>query len=298
MRRTFPTHLLVALLVGVAGCVSATRLSLGPPIENANSSRPPKGWLLIVGGGGTTPNMYKKAIELGGGEADAKVVIFPQASELPDTGESSAAVWRDNVLDPRHVQVADTKDEKAALALVEVATVIWFPGGVQKRLMDALGGDLPAAIRKRYQDGALIGGTSAGAAVMSSKMITGDYVSENGDEGGLSVVQGNTVQTDRGLGLIDWAIVDQHFFKRRRFNRLLSCVLDNYPKLIGIGIDERTSILVHDRHFEVIGENNVLVIDARDVDPKDIQVREGLPSAALGLKVSLLTHGMGFDVRD
>jgi len=242
--------------------------------------------------------MYKKAIELGGGEADAKVVIFPQASELPDTGESSAAVWRDNVLDPRHVQVADTKDEKAALALVEVATVIWFPGGVQKRLMDALGGDLPAAIRKRYQDGALIGGTSAGAAVMSSKMITGDYVSENGDEGGLSVVQGNTVQTDRGLGLIDWAIVDQHFFKRRRFNRLLSCVLDNYPKLIGIGIDERTSILVHDRHFEVIGENNVLVIDARDVDPKDIQVREGLPSAALGLKVSLLTHGMGFDVRD
>src|SRR5712671_7328661 len=84
MRRTLPTQLLVALPFCVSGCVSATRLSLGPPTENASSSQP-KGWLLIVGGGGTTSNMYKRAIELGGGK-DASVVIFPQASELPDTG--------------------------------------------------------------------------------------------------------------------------------------------------------------------------------------------------------------------
>jgi cyanophycinase len=298
MRRTFPTHLLVALLVGVAGCVSATRLSLGPPIENANPSKP-KGCLLIVGGGGTTANMYQRAIEIGSRDGDAKVVIFPQASELPDTGESSAAVWREAGVPRDNVLVADVKNEKRTRELVESATIIWFPGGVQKRLMDALGKDLPALIRKRYQEGALVGGTSAGAAVMSSTMITGDYVSENGDEGGLSVVQGNTVQTDQGLGLIDWAIVDQHFFKRRRFNRLLSCVLDNHTKLIGIGIDERTAILVQEgSHFEVIGENNVLVIDARHVEPKDIQVKEGLPSSALGLKVSLLTHGMSFDARD
>jgi cyanophycinase len=106
-------------------------------------------------------------------------------------------------------------------------------------------------------------------------------------------VQANTVRTEPGLGLLDWAIVDQHFFKRRRFNRLLSAVLDNHKKLIGIGIDERTSILVQDMKFEVIGESNVLVIDARDAT--DVQVTEGLRSAARGMKVSLLAHGMTFD---
>ena len=292
MRRTLPIQLLAALLVCVTGCVSATRLSLGPATENTSSVRP-KGYLLIVGGGGTTSNMYDKAILLGGGK-DAKVVIFPQASELPDTGKSSATVWLEH--EAATAEVADVKDEKHALDLVESATIIWFPGGVQTNLMKALGDPLKLAIKKRYQDGAVVGGTSAGAAVMSSTMITGEYVGESGEDGGLGAVIANKVKTESGLGLIDWAIVDQHFFKRRRFNRLLSCVLDHHDKLIGIGIDERTAILVHDTSFEVIGESGVLVIDARKVD--EVKNTEGLPQAARGLKVSLLNSGMTFDITD
>jgi cyanophycinase len=279
---------LLALVLGASACASSTSLSLGPVAESSRPA-PPKGWLLIVGGGGTTDDMYARAISLGGG-AGSKVVIFPQASELPDTGESSAAVWRGN--GAGEVRVADTKQEAAALELVKWATIIWFPGGVQARLMDALGTELPAAIKLRYQDGAVVGGTSAGAAVMSSVMITGEIEGEDGDDGGLTFVRSQTVETKRGLGLVDWAVVDQHFVRRRRFNRLLSCVLDN-PRLVGIGIDERTAVLVHDDAFEVLGESNVLVIDARD--SRDVEGKKGLRPSATGLHVSLLAHGMRFE---
>ncbi len=297
MRRLLPIQLLIALLVCATSCVSSTSLSLGPPAENASRVES-KGYLLIVGGGGTTADMYKSALDhIPKGEA-AKVVIFPQASELPDTGESAAAAWRENGVEPGNVRVvADVKkDEAGALEAVKWATIIWFPGGVQKRLMEALGAQLPPAIRKRYQEGAVIGGTSAGAAVMSGKMITGEYVGDTGDEGVPGNVLAETVRTEDGLGLIDWAIVDQHFFKRRRFNRLLSCVLDNHKKLIGIGIDERTAILVHGTSFKVIGESTVLVIDARKADA--VQDKEGLRQAAMGMRMSLLAHGMSYDVAD
>jgi cyanophycinase len=288
MLRHFLTLLPVTLLLCVTACVSSTSLSVGPPAESARPAGP-KGWLLIVGGGGTTDDMYARAIALGGG-AGSKVVIFPQASELPDTGESSAAVWRGN--GAGEVQVADTKDETRALALVESASIIWFPGGVQSRLMSALGAKLAATIKQRYYQGAVVGGTSAGAAVMSSVMITGEVEGDTGEDGGLTFVRAQTVETLRGLGLVDWAIVDQHFVRRRRFNRLLSCVLD-HPHLVGIGIDERTAILVQGNAFEVIGESNVLVIDPRE--SHDVTGRKGLRSSGTGLRVSLLAHGMKFD---
>jgi cyanophycinase len=294
MRRCVPLLPLLTLILCTPACVTSTSLSLEPAAEHSverTAVSAPKGWLLIVGGGGTTDDMYARAIALGGGSG-SKVVIFPQASELPDTGESAAAVWREN--GAGEVHVADTKDEAAALALVESATIIWFPGGVQARLMGALGEQLPEAIKKRYYAGALVGGTSAGAAVMSGVMITGEVEGEN-DDGGLTFVRAGTVETARGLGLVDWAIVDQHFVRRRRFNRLLSSVLD-HPDLVGVGIDERTAILVHGSAFEVIGESNVLVIDARET--RDVQVKKGLRSSGTGLRLSLLAHGMRFDSAD
>jgi len=291
MRHSVLMLALLALLACAGGCVSATSLALEAAPGSAQAASP-KGWLLIVGGGGTTDDMYQSALEHGGGP-NAKVVVFPQASELPDTGESSAAAWRKNGVGD--VRVADTNDEAAALKLVEWATIIWFPGGVQSRLLDALGTKIADAIRKRYQEGALIGGTSAGAAVMPSVMITGEVEGDTGDDGGLTFVRAQTVECKRGLGLIDWAIVDQHFLRRRRFNRLLSCVLD-HPQLVGIGIDERTAILVHGFAFEVIGESNVLVIDARD--STDIQGKAGLSWTATGLKMSLLAHKLKFKARD
>src|SRR2546428_204716 len=78
---------------------------------------------------------------------------------------------------------------------------------------------------------------------------------------------GGTQPTD-GLALWPEVIVDQHFFKRQRFNRLLACVLD-HPELVGVGIDEKTAVVVSNDKCEVIGESTVLVVDARSAVRKE-----------------------------
>ena len=85
-----------------------------------------------------------------------------------------------------------------------------------------------------YRAGAVIGGTSAGAAIMSKVMITGDeLINKDSTNIFLAILKGN-VQTIEGLGFLDQVIIDQHFVKRKRLNRLISVVLEN-PTLPGIG---------------------------------------------------------------
>ncbi len=245
------------------------------------SVRAPKGHLLIIGGNGTTDEIVKRAVSAGGG-ATGRVVIFPQASELPETGAEAVKTWTDAGFG--HAVVADTKDPEAAIRLVREATFIWFPGGDQTRLMKAFENtDIPEAIRARYADGALVGGTSAGAAVMSRVMITG--------EADLQSITAGKTETAPGLGLLPRAIVDQHFLKRQRNNRLISAVLD-HPGLVGVGIDETTAIFVTGNAFEVLGKNSVVVIDARKASA--IQAPAGRLSSGRNLALSVLTAGMTF----
>lgn len=277
---------LLALALFAGSCHSPS--GAGRPSATTSA----KGWLMIVGGGGTTDVMYERAIELGGG-SNSKVVVFPQASELADTGAGSAQAWREH--GAGSAVVADTKDEAAALKLVDEASVIWFPGGVQARLMKALGARLPDAIRQRFREGAVIGGTSAGAAVMSEVMITGEIEGATEEDNGLTFVRAGTVETLQGLGLVDWGVVDQHFVKRRRFHRLLSCVLE-HPGLIGVGIDERTAILVHGPAFEVLGESQVIVVDPRRAKPE--ATPKGERAAGTDLELHLLRPGMRFEIEE
>src|SRR6185503_16489222 len=107
------------------------------------------------------------------------------------------------------------------------------------------------AMHARYAAGAVIGGTSAGAAVMSQVMITGDERHPGGD------------RPDTSEAWITIAIVDQHFLRRRRLNRLISVVLEREPHL-GVGIDESTALVVHpDGHWTVAGASVAVVYDAR-----------------------------------
>lgn len=215
----------------------------------------PKGRLLAVGGGGTTDAIAARAIELAGGPK-ARMLIVPQASDAADAGVKSVEFWREKgFLD---VRILDLKDRAAAKSAIGEADFLWMPGGDQSRLMPALteAGVLDA-IRARYHDGALVGGTSAGAAVLSAAMIIG------GDRADLTNVRAGGTEMGVGLGLWEGVIVDQHFLKRQRFNRLLAGVLD-HPELVGLGIDERTGVVLHpDGSCEVVGDGGVLVIDAR-----------------------------------
>jgi cyanophycinase len=261
-------------------------ITVGLAAVNRAGETGPKGKLVIVGGGGTTDEIVERALALAGGK-DARMLIVPQAAEDDKkSGEDSKKYWMDK--GATHVDILDPTDEKAGLELVAKADFIWMPGGDQVRLVDHLAKTaLPAAMRKRYQDGAVVGGTSAGAAVMSNVMVIG------GDKADLKSVRSGGTETTEGFGFWPAAIVDQHFVKRQRFTRLLACVLD-HPDLVGVGIDEKTAVVVADGHCEVIGESTVLVLDARAAQKRAAKAGETL--SASGLQLNGLHRGDKFDV--
>ena len=123
------------------------------------------------------------------------------------------------------------------------------------------------AMQARYRAGAVVGGTSAGAAIMSDSMITGnqtppgDTTGYYGDE--YPAISRHRIEITPGLGFLPNAIVDQHFIKRERHNRLISAVLE-HPGLVGVGIDESTALEVRpDGPWRVLGESAVVIYDAR-----------------------------------
>ncbi len=243
----------------------------------------PKGHLVISGGGGMPDRIFARAIQLAGGP-DAPVVVFPQASEEADTGDVVSDQWRK--AGSKTVSPVSLTDLAAATRAVEAASLIWFTGGDQVKLLKALDGTgIPEVIARRYREGAVVGGKSAGAAVMSSITLTGDA--------DLQSVTAGATKTVPGLGLWPGVIVDQHFLKRQRHSRLLSLVLD-HPSLVGVGIDEDTAVVVTGPRFEVIGDSSVVVIDARRaaVEPR----AAGVLSAARGIVTHLLTEGMGMEI--
>lgn len=147
--------------------------------------------------------------------------------------------------------------------------LIFFSGGDQMRyrqtLLDEKGSDSPVLMtaRRLYEQGAVIAGTSAGAAMMCDPMIVSGT-----SLGALIGSERDRVRWDRGLGFWPGFIVDQHFIKRGRFGRLLVMLLqqDVHPGIgLGFGVDEDTALLVHGGQVRVIGRSGVLMVDTRRV---------------------------------
>ncbi len=242
------------------------------------------GALVVVGGGTIDPVIVTRTIALAGGP-NAIVAVLPQASAVPTAGDSGVAMWLK--AGAREARKVDFADRAAARSAIERATLIWIPGGQQSRFMDAIAGTgLDDVIRARRNAGAVVAGTSAGAAVMSTMMITGDADLKN-------VKAGGTV-TRPALGLWPEAIVDQHFLQRQRNNRLIAAVLDR-PDLLGVGIDESTAVVVQGSRLEVIGRSTVIVIDGRRAKVAD--TAKGSVAAGTGLAMHVLRAGMTFDLR-
>ena len=250
----------------------------------AHAQPAPKGHLVVIGGGTIPDDVRARTLALAGG-AKAIVVVLPQASELPETGPEAVEVWKK--AGAAKAAVVDVTARATAIAAIKEATLIWFPGGDQTRLMKALDNTgVPEAIQERYRQGATVAGTSAGAAVMSKVMITG-----NGMD--LQAISAKKTDTAPGLGLWPQVIVDQHFLKRQRHNRLLSAVLD-HPQLVGVGIDESTAAVVSGAEFEAIGKSSIVVIDARKAAVAPTSAGE--PIAGRNVTVHVLKAGMRLDL--
>ena len=262
MRRLFLSFLL---------CLFALPLAAQNPAA-------PKGHLIAVGGGKTSVEIVKLALSLGGG-SKAQVVIIPEGSAMLDPGVQSHAFWRQH--GARRVSSINDLSADTARKDIASASIIWMPGGSQTRLMEGLKRyKLAELIRARYQDGAVIGGTSAGAAVMSQTMMLG------GDA--ITSITTGTVPVAEGIGLWPEVIVDQHFLKRQRFARLFTVIID-HPDKIGVGIDEETAILVSGGTWKVLGKSSAIVVDARQA--MTAPGKPGAKSNATDLLVHVLSEG-------
>ena len=253
---------------------------------------PAKGHLLIIGGGDRPDYLAEKIYELAGG-GNARIVIIPNASE----DKIDAATYTLEGLKKAGFKNYDyimfdrnTADADSNLAKLDNTTAVYFTGGDQIRITrDLLGTKMLEKIRKIYADGGVISGTSAGAAIMSKIMLTGNELINKDTTSSYFTIQKGNIETVEGLGFVTKAIIDQHFITRKRLNRLISVVLE-HPDKIGIGIDESTSIIVNpDDTFDVLGESLVMVFDATNA--KNISTNKKDYLSASGIKLSILKSG-------
>jgi cyanophycinase len=282
----------IALVVTAAACGAK-----GSAAEQRADA--PKGSLLIVGGGPQPEALVQRFVDLAGGAGKARIVVFAMASEDGLAGgEEKAEDLRKLGAHAINVYIdRDQANQDSVVHLLDDATGIWFGGGDQSRLTQAIGGTkVEEAIHARYRAGAVVGGTSAGAAVMSTPMITGDERHPGGARPDTTdpfkTIARDNIITTEGFGLIQGALIDQHFLRRKRHNRLVSAVLE-HPTLLGVGIDESTALLVQpDGTWQVLGASAVIIYDARNAS---ITAPAAPTLGATGIVMHVLPAGSSFD---
>ncbi|MEJ1237249.1 cyanophycinase [Chryseolinea sp. T2] len=261
-----------------------------------SQSKTPKGKLFIIGGGSRPDGMVDRIIKEAGLLQGGYGVILPMSSEDPDS-----SVWYANqqfikkgIKTVYGVNFRKGQSYSAAkLDSVRNAKLIYITGGDQVRFMGVVQGtDIGKAIHDAYNKGALVGGTSAGAAVMSKIMITGNELKHPEYSSTFRNIEAENIETKEGLGFIDNAIIDQHFVKRSRYNRLISAIIE-YPNVKGIGIDEATAILVSGNTAEVVGDSQVIVFE----NPKRSKTVKDGKLSAKGIVMNVYLAGETFSLK-
>ena len=249
---------------------------------------PPKGTLVIVGGGGMPQEIMDAFLSASGGKGGV-VGIIPTSTSDPD---GALKEWKEDLdkagltMGPLDVRSRELASDSELLARARTCTGFWFSGGDQGRVGDKIvGTPLQKVIQERYEAGACVGGTSAGAAIMSKVMLTGD--DRHGKEA-LSEFGPGAYQTREGMGFLPTGvIVDQHFLRRGRENRLFSIVMER-PDHLGLGIDEATALVVKDGQARVLGKRSVMVFDPAGMQLKGESFRD--------LRIHVLRAGQSIDL--
>jgi len=262
-------------------------------------AEPEGGHLFIIGGGRRSPELMREYVRLAGGPEHASILVLPMASGDGDTtGLEMAEEFRGlGVRTARSLFI--TRAQAMTPEILDQfrnVTGIYFTGGDQARITKELvGTPVQEKLKQLYHSGAVIGGTSAGAAVMSAVMLTGDEKLNRDTVNGFVFIRRDNIVVTEGLGFLTTVIVDQHFIRRKRMNRLISVVLEHAPH-VGVGIDEATAVIVSpDSTFRVMGSGSVMVLDASTSANLRNDSRGNL--GADGLRMHLLLDGDGFDMR-
>lgn len=228
---------------------------------------PKKGYLIISGGADYHLDI-PRLIAMAGGREKARIVVIPTASVTrPETAEQLETYCTDpKTFGGTHCTVLHTTDRAVAdseafVKPLESATGVWLVGGRQWRLADAYNGTRTLKEIKALLDrGGVVGGGSAGASIQASFMVRG---SEHPDDNHIMMAPGH----ETGFGLFTNVAIDQHVDVRHRENDL-AAVMKAHPELLGLGLDQGTSITVHGDGFVVNGPGRVAVWDGKDHDGK------------------------------
>lgn len=219
---------------------------------------PAQGSILIAGGGDLSIDLYRTFVKLAGGP-NSRIVVIPTAGDrdrYPSDWEGlepflTAGSRSVHVL---HTRSRERADEDDFLAPLRRATGVWIMGGSQWRLTDAyLGTRVQQELQGVLDRGGVVGGTSAGASVLASYLVRGtpeheERVSEPG--------------YDVGFGLLRGVAIDQHLLARSREDEL-NRVLDAYPQLLGIGLDEGAALVIRGDTARAEGNSLVGIFDRR-----------------------------------
>jgi cyanophycinase len=268
---------LIVVGMGVLATLGADLALLAiasPPEQAAVPRQVTRGPALVIcGGGGLPESVRDRFLDLAGGP-QARIVVIPTAHQFAERLSEQVVLdpWR--VKGVTSVHVLHTRSREAAndtefVKPLTEATGVWLGGGRQSSLTDAyLGTEVERQLKALLDRGGVIGGTSAGAAVMTRVMIAGGRTQPDVKE---------------GFDFLPGAVVDQHFLKRNRLSRLLS-VLSDHPDLVGLGIDERTALVVNVKTclLNVIGDSYVVACVPGSVgNPARLQILKPGDEASL-----------------
>lgn len=238
-------------------------------------AKPPKpivrrGTLILIGGGGMPAGIVERFVKLAGGK-DARIVALPTAVPDPirkpyriDDTFRKAGAGQVTVLPGRSLDEVESAEYLAALKEV---TGLWFGGGRQWRFVDAyLDTEAHPLMQDVLRRGGVVMGSSAGASIQA------EYLARGNPLGNLAIM---AYGYERGLGFLPGAAVDQHFSQRNRFDDL-KALTQAHPRLLGIGIDESTALVVRKKIGEVTGKGKVFFYDNRmETGPKQTAVKAG-----------------------
>jgi len=256
------------------------------------------GHLLVIGGAEDPDEDDMKIlphfVEMCGGSS-ARIVVCSSPSENPhdkaDTYERLFEKIGVGAVFPAPIESRDQAEDPDLLEFTRTATGVFFTGGDQLRLTALVAGTaFGEMVRTRlYGDNLVVGGTSAGAAAMSSVMLIGGK-----SEG---TVKREDVSLAPGLGYWRDTVVDTHFSQRGRVSRLMTIFAHN-PQVLGIGIDENTAIdLVPGDRFKVIGAGVVMVFNGRVSHTNAPDASDDETLAITDTALHTLPEGYGFDLR-
>jgi len=239
------------------------------------------------------PTVLMEFLRRAGGKR-ARILILPQASARRDTGQEYVDMFKSFgakeavTLEFRKRSEAGTAEQ---VKFIRKASGIFFSGGTQMRISAVMAGTvLESELLAAYRRGTIVGGTSAGASILSKTMIA------YGNGG--PTPRERMVQFSAGLGFTDKFVFDQHFRQRDRLGRLIYAV-SSYPGAFGVGIDEDTAVIVEDDSLlTVCGSGAVTIVDGFDVTDTDVaEMENGRAAAVANLRVHVLTHNSVFDGR-